>query len=135
MAGRYSVVQQMTRADVFRVAGLLRHHPDTTLRAALALAFPEAGTSTGDGARVLVGPPRAEPPALCVPLTWDVRVGSEGWSRFAGELRLTPAGEGARLSLVGHVRGTAHLVDDAGLERLVGWLALAADAGSSPSGS
>lgn len=135
MTGRFSVVHQTTRADAHRVAGLFQHHPATTLSAALALTFPGAGTSPGDGARVIVGPLGGQSPALCVSLEWDVRVGPEGWSRFAGELTVVPDGDGARLELAGHVRGSAHLVDGAALDRMLGWLALAADAGTSPSGS
>ncbi len=135
MAGRFSVVRQTTRADVSRVVGLLRHHPATILSAALALAFPGAGTTAGDGARVVVGPLVGEAPSRRVSLEWDVRVGSEGRSRFEGELRLAPEGDGARLELAGLAHGPAHLVDDAALDRVLGWLALAADAGTSPSGS
>lgn len=135
MAGRFSVVHQTTRADAFYVAGLLRHHPTTTLRAALTLAFPGAGTSAGEGARVVVGSARGESSTLCVSLEWDIPVAPEGRSRFAGELKVAPDGDGARLELAGLAQGTAHLVDEVALDRVLGWLALAADAGTSPSGS
>ena len=135
MSGRFRVVRQITRADAFRVEGLLRHHLATTLSAALSLAIPGAGTAEGDGASVVVGPLNRGSSGLRVALEWDVRVWPEGRSRFTGELRVASEGDGARLELAGHAQGSVHAADDAALERILGWLALAADAGTSPLGN
>jgi hypothetical protein len=131
MVGRIDSEKHLARTSVSRVGGLLRHHPDTAMMAILALSYPMSPVSAR---HIVVGPiVDGDDKALRVAVEWEI--GPEGSSRvsFYGELRVTQVGENACLELTGEGRGSQ--VDAASIRSVLSWLALAAEAGTSPADS
>ena len=129
-------VQRTTHASGTAVCGILRHHPETALSAILALAYPVNHTRSANLTHLVVGPVHGDVHGVAnVAMEWEIAQGKSRSGGFSGELQVTAHEGGARLELIGTLHDEESDGDDeAALERVLGWLAVAVETRPNPPG-